>query len=200
MWNNSSFLKQYLRNEKACSMGLWGYLTGNKYSNNACMRTLTRNQCTLPVFEEILPRLHNKLVQDLIFMLCMWHALAKLWLHTLTTLWHLKMTTRELGKTLWRFAKMSCTDFATMDLPREQAAWARHQAAKESTKKMGGALKKKVSSSTTHRFFNLLTYKLHALGDYFWAILMYGSMDNYSTRVVCQALFDSFLKNLTNLI
>ena len=125
----------------------------------------------------------------------MWHALAKLRLHTSTTLGHLQTTTKELGKTLRRFAKMSRTDFATTDLPREQAARARRQAAKESTKKMGGSSKKKASSGATHRFFNLLTYKLHALGDYFWAILMYGSTDNYSTQVVCRAPFNSFFTN-----
>ena len=72
----------------------------------------------------------------------MWHALAKLQLHTLTTLGHLQTTTKELSKTLRRFAKMSHTDFATTDLPREQAARARRQAAKESTKKNGGIFEK----------------------------------------------------------
>ena len=66
---------------------------------------------------------------------------------------------------------------------------------RKSTKKMGGSSKKKASSGATHRFFNLLTYKLHALGDYFWAILMYGSMDNYSTQVVRRAPFNSFFTN-----
>ena len=86
------------------------------------MITLTRNYCALPVFEGILPGLHDKLVQDLIFTLCMWHALAKLQLHTSAALGHLQTTTKKLGKTLRRFAKMSHTDFATTDPPCEQAA------------------------------------------------------------------------------
>jgi len=146
--------------------------------------SLTKTQCTLPVFEGILPRPHNKLVQDLIFMLCMWHALAKLRLHTSTTLKHLQTMTKELGKILQSFAKTTRTDFETTDLLCEQAARARRHAAKDSTKRTGGASTKKTSPGATCRFFNLLTYKLHSLGDYFWAILMYGSMDNYSMQVV----------------
>ena len=71
------------------------------------------------------------------------------------------------------------TDFETADLPHEQAARAQRQAAKDSAKGDRNLSRKKVPGST-HRFFNLLTYKLHSLGDYFWAILMYGSTDNYS--------------------
>ena len=146
------------------------------------------NQCTLPAFEGIFSGVHDQLVQDLIFMLCMWHALAKLRLHTSTTLEHLQVTTKELGKVLWQFTKVTCTDFETADLPREQAARAQRQAAKDSAKSDRNSLRKKVPG-TTHRFFNLLTYKLRSLGDYFWAILMYGSTDNYSTQVVCALIY-----------
>jgi len=136
------------------------------------------------VFEGIFSGVHDKLMQDLIFTLCVWHALAKLWLHTSTTLEHLQATTRELGKFLRQFAKVMRTDFKTADLPCEQAAQARRQAAKDSAKGNRNSSRKKVPSST-RRSFNLLTYKLHSLGDYFWAILMYGSTDNYSMQVVC---------------
>jgi len=74
------------------------------------------------VFEGIFSGVHDQCVQDVIFMLCMWHALTKLQLHTLTTLEHLWVTTKELGKVLRRFAKITCTDFETADLPHEQAA------------------------------------------------------------------------------
>ena len=157
--------------------------------------SLTKTQCALPVFEGILPRPHNKLVQDLIFMLCMWHTLAKLQLHTSTTLKHLQTMTKKLSKILWSFAKTTHTDFETTDLPHEQAAWAWRHAAKDSTKRTGGgASTKKTSPGATRRFFNLLTYKLHSLGDYFWAILMYGSTDNYSMQVV-QAPVNLYIYN-----
>ena len=118
----------------------------------------------------------------------MWHALAKLRLHTSATLEHLRVTTKELGKVLRRFAKVTRTDFQTADLPRERAAQARRQAAKDSVKGDRNSSRKKVPG-TTCRFFNLLTYKLHSLGDYLWAILMYGSTDNYSTQVVCALIY-----------
>ena len=124
----------------------------------------------------------------------MWHALAKLCLHTSTTLEHLRVTTKELGKVLRRFAKVTCTDFETVDLPCEQAARAQRQAAKDLAKGDRNSSRKKVPG-TTHRFFNLLTYKLHSLGDYFWAILMYGSTDNYSTQVVCALIYFVQLTN-----
>lgn len=126
----------------------------------------------------------------------MWHALAKLRLHTSTTLEHLRATTKELGKVLRRFAKVTRTDFETADLPRERAARARRQAAKDSAKDSKKSSGKKVPGST-RRFFNLLTYKLHSLGDYFWAILMYGSTDNYSTQVVCTLIYFIQFTNFT---
>ena len=73
------------------------------------------------MFEGIFSGVHDQLVQDVIFMLCMWHALAKLQLHTLTTLEHLRVTTKELGKVLRQFARVTHTDFETADLPCEWA-------------------------------------------------------------------------------
>jgi len=145
---------------------------------------------------EFISRVHDKLMQDLIFTLCVWHALTKLWLHTSTTLEHLQATTRELGKVLRWFEKVTHTDFETADLPHEQATQAQRQAAKDSVKDNRNSLRKKVPSST-HRFFNLLTYKPHPLGDYFWAILMYGSTDNYSTQVVCILIYFIQFTNFT---
>ncbi|EGO23834.1 hypothetical protein SERLADRAFT_439137 [Serpula lacrymans var. lacrymans S7.9] len=50
------------------------------------------------------------------------------------------------------------------------------------------ALKVKNSQSEVkgphQRYFNMLTYKLHALGDYVKAIYMFGTTDNFSTQVV----------------
>ena len=126
----------------------------------------------------------------------MWHALAKLWLHTSATLEHLQVTTKELGKVLRQFAKVTHTDFQTADLPHERAARARRQAAKDSVKGNRNSSRKKVPG-TTRRFFNLLTYKHHSLGDYLWAILMYGSTGNYSTQVVCALIYFIQFTNFT---
>ena len=39
------------------------------------------------------------------------------------------------------------------------------------------------------KLFNLLTYKLHALGNYVLAILRHGTTDNFSTQVVCHNVY-----------
>jgi hypothetical protein len=35
-------------------------------------------QCAIPVFDQLVPPPHNKTILDLLFVLGMWHALAKL--------------------------------------------------------------------------------------------------------------------------
>jgi hypothetical protein len=35
------------------------------------------------------------------------------------------------------------------------------------------------------QFFNMCTYKIHALGHYIAAIARFGSTDGYSTQIVC---------------
>jgi hypothetical protein len=41
------------------------------------------------------------------------------------------------------------------------------------------------------KLFNLLTYKLHSLGDYVRAIRWFGTTDSYSTQPVCLSHLDS---------
>ncbi|KAG6838659.1 hypothetical protein C0991_009889 [Blastosporella zonata] len=43
-------------------------------------------QCSIPAFEGLLPEPHNKILLDLYFELATWHGLAKLKMHTETTL------------------------------------------------------------------------------------------------------------------
>ena len=115
-------------------------------------------------------------------MLCVWHGLAKLRLHTSTTLAHLQTATKSLGQLLRRFAKITCSAFTTTELPRESAARLRR-----TTPKKGKSVPAKTSKGKNKPFrklFNLLTYKLHALGDYVLAILRHGTTDNFSTQVV----------------
>lgn len=39
------------------------------------------------------------------------------------------------------------------------------------------------------KLFSLLTYKLHALGDYMWTIQLFGTTDSYSTQIVRSQLY-----------
>ncbi|KAJ3557882.1 hypothetical protein NP233_g11630 [Leucocoprinus birnbaumii] len=85
----------------------FGSGTIRKFSANASeMRKLAARdfedllQCSMPVFEGLLPEPHNQIVLDLLFSLCHWHALAKLHLHTSSTLASLKVATRNFGQQL----------------------------------------------------------------------------------------------------
>src|SRR5271155_1694208 len=82
---------------------------------------LWKFQCSIPVFEHLLPQPHNDIVLDLLFILCTWHLCAKLWLHTSTTLVYLKETTWSLGFMLRHFVTKTCSAFVTHELPREEA-------------------------------------------------------------------------------
>ena len=70
-------------------------------------------QCSLPVFEGLLPEPHNKIVLDLLFTLGEWHAYAKLRLHTETTLRFLEEATVNLGRKARQFRKIVCSAYAT---------------------------------------------------------------------------------------
>lgn len=51
-----------------------------------------------------------------------WHGLAKLRMHTESSLNLLDELTAEFGQLMRQFRDLTCTQFATMELPRETAA------------------------------------------------------------------------------
>ena len=120
-----------------------------------------------------------------------WHALAKLRIHTDGTLMVLEDLTRELGKLLRQFRDLTCSQFSTVELPRETAARVRnnlkhtlpfeHIQAVTSVAGAGGACKfnslglmvmlmwvPSASAKTARKpkTLNLFTVKFHFLGDY----------------------------------
>ncbi|THH19983.1 hypothetical protein EUX98_g8669 [Antrodiella citrinella] len=155
-----------------------------KTSNTSALKKLAARdyedylQCALPVFENLIPNpVHNKTVMDLLFTLADWHACAKLRMHTDSTLALLKSATTSLGSQLRAFIKKTCPHFDTKELAREEAAGIRRKArarAQGKTVKASGGAKPKT--------LNLLTYKLHALGDYLVSIIFFGTTDSYSTQ------------------
>jgi hypothetical protein len=84
-------------------------------------------------------------------------------------------------------------EYATKDLPSEEAARGRRKASK-AAKGMGGATDKGQQSSGQKtsgpklRHFNFQTYKLHALGDYVRTIRKFGTTDSYTSHLVCFCL------------
>ena len=95
-----------------------------------------------------------------------WHALAKLRLHTDSTLDLLEVVTREFGCLMRQFRDKTSDEFDTVELPREAGT------------RKGGA------RSSRKKKLNLNTYKFHALGDYVTTIRLFGTTDSYSTQLV----------------
>jgi len=103
------------------------------------------------------------MILRLLYRAAEWHALAKLRLHTDSTLGLLETVTREFGRLMRQFRDKTSDEFDTVDLPRETGT------------RRGGARSKKL---------NLNTYKFHALGDYVTTIRLFGTTDSYSTQLV----------------
>lgn len=119
----------------------------------------------------------------MLFVLAEWHALAKLRVHTESTLLAFESCTALLGKHIRKFAKTTCEAWATHELPREVSARIRRQAANTATGKaparpQGRRIKK----------YNMSTSKLHSLGHYPRAIRRKGTTDNYNTQTVRTSL------------
>ena len=79
-------------------------------------------KCSIPVFDGLLPEPYNATLLTLLFRLAEWHALAKLRMHTDTTLTLLKAATVTLGNEMRNFHDKICPNFNTKLLPGEVAA------------------------------------------------------------------------------
>jgi hypothetical protein len=102
-------------------------------------------------------------------------------------------TTKDLGQSLRDFESATCSAFETRELKRE--AEARQRQTKVATEpgitddvpplpsaKGKTPLQRYITRKA--KKFNLITYKLHSLGDYVQTIRMYGTTDSYSTEPV----------------
>jgi hypothetical protein len=170
------------------------------------------SQCAIPAFEGLLPEPYNTDLMTLLYRLAEWHALAKLRMHTDSTLNLMDSVTTKLGQQLRKFRDTTCNNFATVELPKEVAAQKRRQtkaqgkkhAGSSSSLSMGGptaqctvppavspqteSLPLPSTSNTAQapkqRTLNLFTYKFHALADYVDTIRLFGTTDSYSTQTV----------------
>jgi hypothetical protein len=144
-------------------------------------------QCAIPVFQNLLPEPepHNGKILRLLFTFAHWHGLAKLRMHTDTTLAILDNTTTALGQQLRDFQKKTCTAFQTCELKREAEARKRRQKARAPAPGSSTSTDNQ-QNITQHQVktFNLQTYKVHALGDYVSTIKTFGTTDSYSTAIV----------------
>lgn len=143
------------------------------------------SQCFPPAFEHLLKiKSDNDNILDLAFDLATWHALAKLREHTDLTLDGLDSKTVDCGASVRRFAKKTCVNYITLELPaKDGAARGRRKAAL--TKGKGKTGKTVSSTSRKVKAFNYTTYKFHAMRDYAPAIRGFAAGDNFTTQVVC---------------
>jgi len=131
----------------------------------------------MPCLEGLLPEPHNTTVLDLIFLLATWHALAKLNIHTDTSLHLLDITTTALGAGLRYFVGITCPQFNTIETNAEYSKRCRRQT-------VNTAQKSSESAGRQPRMLSLKTIKLHFLGDYVEHIKLFGTTDNYTSAIV----------------
>ena len=149
------------------------------------MTTYYSFQCCIPCFEGLLPAPHDKTVADLLYVATYWHSLAKLRLHSETTLNVLDNVTIILAKLIRHFAQVTCLSFTTVETDHEYNA--RRRAADRRASHQNGKGKATASTSVgakRPKTFNLTTFKLHSLGDYVKTIKMFGTTDSYNTQIV----------------
>lgn len=165
--------------------------------------TLDNVQNIIPVAEDLLEEPHNSKLLTLLYRLAEWHALAKLRMHTEHTLQHLEKATVTIGKELRSFRDSSSTAYVCKELPGETRRRARRQRNKRQQADEMSEPTLASSSDITPpagdpplvpatipelppkiKKLNLLTYKLHALGDYVRTIRLFGTTDSYSTQIV----------------
>ncbi|KAG2341459.1 hypothetical protein BDR05DRAFT_949777 [Suillus weaverae] len=146
-------------------------------------------QCSILVFEGLLPEPHNKIIIDLLFVMAHWHGLAKLCMHSDLTLDILDQQTTELVNARSRRQTKEAAkrmekgrangSKAVVPGPRAGASLkGKQKAAPEQSQDAPLPRQPKKKKS-----FNLQTYKLHVLGDYVASICRLGTMDSYSTEL-----------------
>ncbi|TBU36183.1 hypothetical protein BD309DRAFT_1024558 [Dichomitus squalens] len=142
-------------------------------------------KCAIPCFEDLLPEPANSIVLTMLFELAMWHALAKLQLHSETTLSTFDTSTTTLGQAMRAFLRHVCPLYSTQELPKETQSRQRRKARNATVSER--SVKMPAMSSKLKKFTVLNTPKYHRLGDYARSIRELGTSDNMSTQVTYHA-------------
>ena len=132
----------------------------------------------MPCIDGLLPEPHNTTVLSMLFVLGTWHSLAKLRMHTDSSLELLDDATTCLGIALRYFTRVTCPEFPT----KETAAEFNKRKRNEAT----SAASTPGSNTQKPKTFNMNTIKLHSLGDYVSHIRTHGTTDSYDTSIVSQ--------------
>jgi hypothetical protein len=106
-------------------------------------------QCSIAVFEGLLPEPHNRAVMKLLFTMAHWHALAKLRMHNDLSLDIMDAVTVSLGKAFRTFRDTTCSAFRTKELRREYNARIRREAKKSASKSHAAAPDETLATSSS---------------------------------------------------
>lgn len=124
----------------------------------------------------------------MLFQLAMWHALAKLRLHSDTTLWVFETVVQKLGQVMREFQSKVCPHYDTRELDKEIEARQRRKT-KRDTKGKAPARAQDTDTTRARKELNLSTYKFHRMGDGPRAVRLIGTLEGVSAQTVhCVAL------------
>jgi len=129
----------------------------------------------------------------------MWHAFAKLRIHTDSTLALFWSLTKFLTAAMQQFLKETCKAYVTQELPKEMAVHRRCTAALAAKGNTRGP-KGNFNPGPKGKKLNLATYKYHALADYPKTIQRFGTTDNYNTQIVDYFFSHLLITTLTKYI
>ncbi|KAJ3541577.1 hypothetical protein NM688_g6065 [Phlebia brevispora] len=149
-------------------------------------------QCIIPCLEGLLPVSMERIVFDMIWFLLVWHALAKLRLHTEATVRVFRAATTHLGRAVRKFER-ACAPLDTQELPKETTARGKRMAGEAKVKgktkptgdqgaQIGGARGRQGALAKKTKKLNLKTFKWHNLPHFPDQIVLVGPTDIYSTQ------------------
>ncbi|KAI0708940.1 hypothetical protein C8T65DRAFT_740004 [Cerioporus squamosus] len=206
-------------NERFRQVPGFAWTTVRKFHADVCsMKRLAARdfenilKCIAPCFDGLpgISDADNDAILTLLFVLAYWHALAKMRLHSDTSVGLLDDTTAILGYELRFFANVTCLHFRTRETQREYEARKRGEARRQHANLQGSAGSAPVhppsglpsttaattpsgaASSTSvpapsggrrPQTFNLNTIKMHFLGDYTMFIKNVGTTDSYTSQI-----------------
>ncbi|KAG2048985.1 hypothetical protein BDR06DRAFT_984573 [Suillus hirtellus] len=129
-------------------------------------------QCSIPVFNSLLPEPHNTTALWLLFTMAHWHGLVKLQMHSDLTINIMDQVTSAVSDQFHNFKAQVCSAYNTQELCQEVEARTQYHA---------NSLKEQVAQSAGSPK-DMHCKKFHAFGDYVSMIRQYGMSDSYSSE------------------
>ncbi|KII83440.1 hypothetical protein PLICRDRAFT_58395 [Plicaturopsis crispa FD-325 SS-3] len=179
-----------LFNERFRQIPTFGRSTIRRFAHNVAeMKKLAARdfedilQCCIPCFDGLLPAPHNDSVATLLYLAAYWHSLAKLRMHTDSSLRVLDRVTVAFGQAIRHFSEVTCKAFDTVETDAEYSARGRADRRRQQKSGSDNSTNAAPSNGKRARTFNLVTFKLHSLGDYSRQIRYFGTTDSYNTQI-----------------